>query len=250
MAPSKYLIRTLSKPTKVDESLWEKWYTEEHTPDAVNSGVGDRGAFFRAHNEFSLQTKTPLESGETKLHGAQLSHFNELPADKTFCAVYQTKFENYTESEEIKKTAKTSEMFGGKEFFPLAEWDVRVYELIQDYNPDNLPDTAPPFTLHVQNEPASDADYHDFYENEHLDLLHKVPGYRRSQRYKLVHNIMGAPEGTPRFLVIHEWDHLDALDGPELRAADSSPNVHRVFGTAKAVNVRGFRKVYDQGYEE
>jgi len=146
MAPSKYLIRALSKPIKVDESLWEKWYAEEHTPDAVNAGIGDRGAFFRAHNEFSLQTKTPSGSGETKLHGAQLSHFNELPGDKTFCAVYQTKFENYTETEEIKKTMTTSEMFGGKEFFPLAEWDVRVYELIQDYNPDNLPDCMLLFT--------------------------------------------------------------------------------------------------------
>lgn len=109
---------------------------------------------------------------------------------------------------------------------------------------------APPFTLHVQAEPADETDYHDFYETEHLDLLHKVPGYRRSQRYKLVRNIMGVPEGAPRFLVIHEFDHLDALDGPELRNADASPNVHRVFGNAKAMNVRGFRSVSSQGYEK
>ena len=140
MAPSKYLIRALSKPTKVDEALWEQWYTKEHTPEAVSGGIGDRGALFRAHNEFSLQTKTPLESSETKLHDAQLSHFNENPGDKTFCAVYQTKFEDYTKSEELKNVSPTSEMLGGKEFFPLADWDVRVYELIQDYNPDNLPD--------------------------------------------------------------------------------------------------------------
>ena len=101
--------------------------------------------------------------------------------------------------------------------------------------------------LHVQNEPADDQDYHDFYEKEHLDLLHKVPGYRRSQRYQLIDSPQ-APSDTPRFMVIHEWDHLDALDGPELRKADASPWVHRVFGNAKAVNVRGFKCVASKGY--
>jgi hypothetical protein len=109
---------------------------------------------------------------------------------------------------------------------------------------------APSFTLHVQCEPADAAEYNDFYENEHLDLLHKVPGYRRSQRYKLIKKLIGAPDDTPSFLVIHEFDHLDALDGPELRAADASPAVGKVFGAAKGMNVRGFRKVCDMGYSD
>jgi hypothetical protein len=100
----------------------------------------------------------------------------------------------------------------------------------------------------VQNEPADDQDYHDFYEKEHLDMLHKVPGYRRSQRYQLINSLPETPADTPRFFVIHEWDHLDALDGPELREADASPNTHRVFGSAKAVNVRGFKCVSSKGY--
>jgi hypothetical protein len=102
--------------------------------------------------------------------------------------------------------------------------------------------------LHVQNEPADEQDYHDFYEKEHLDLLHKVPGYRRSQRYQLISSLPEQPLDTPRFMVIHEWDHLDALDGPELRAADASPWVHKVFGNAKRVNVRGFKCVSSKGY--
>ena len=102
----------------------------------------------------------------------------------------------------------------------------------------------------MQNEPADDADYHKFYEEEHLDLLHKVPGYRRSQRYELVHVIKSDLKDIPRFLVVHEFEHLDALDGPELRHADSSPWVHKVFGNAKAVNVRGFKCVYSQGYTD
>ena len=102
----------------------------------------------------------------------------------------------------------------------------------------------------MQNEPADDHDYHKFYEEEHLGLLHKVPGYRRSQRYELINVLQSDLKDVPRFMVIHEFEHLDALDGPELKHADASPNTHRVFGTAKAVNVRGFKSVYSQGYTD
>jgi hypothetical protein len=41
-------------------------------------------------------------------------------------------------------------------------------------------------------------------------------------------------------MAVHEWNHLDALDGPELREADASVNTRRVFGSALKINIRGF----------
>jgi hypothetical protein len=106
----------------------------------------------------------------------------------------------------------------------------------------------PPYTLHVQCEPADDDEFHKFYEEEHLDLLRKVPGYRRAQRYELVNHMMGELKPVPRFLVIHEFTSLDALNGPELKAANSTPAVAKVFGNAKAANVRGFKCMSGMGY--
>jgi hypothetical protein len=85
-------------------------------------------------------------------------------------------------------------------------------------------------------------DYNTFYTGEHLGMLSRVPGYRRSQRYELLTgNTEAAALGAvPRFMAVHEWDHLDALDGPELREADASVNTRRVFGSALMVNIRGF----------
>ena len=71
-------------------------------------------------------------------------------------------------------------------------------------------------------------------------MLSRVPGYRRSQRYEFVTGHTKALLGAPRFMAIHEWDHLNALDGPELREADASVNTRRVFGTALKINIRGF----------
>lgn len=139
MTPSPYLLRVLSKPTKVDEQTWLEWYTKEHVNDVVDTGTTTRGALYRAYNDFALQTKTTSGGGETKLHNAQLSHFDELPDDKTFCAVYQTDFEQPFLTENIKNVRQNSELMPeGGPYMPCADWDSRVYKLIQNYDPDNL----------------------------------------------------------------------------------------------------------------
>lgn len=104
-----------------------------------------------------------------------------------------------------------------------------------------------PFILNVQVEPADDEDYNEFYREEHLHMLSKVPGYRRSQRYELVSSTNVHRSKIPRFMAVHEFEHLNSLDGPELREADASPNTHRVFGNAKMVNIRGFKLVQTFG---
>ena len=142
MSPSPYLLRVLSKPTQVDESTWQKWYIEEHIPEVVNAGLATRGALLRANNDFALKTKTPPKSGDSKLHNVQLSHFDELPADKTFCAVYQTDLEKPMDSDKLNAVSTTGKLLDGKEHMSCAEWDIRVYKLIQDYDPDNLGDGA------------------------------------------------------------------------------------------------------------
>jgi hypothetical protein len=99
------------------------------------------------------------------------------------------------------------------------------------------------FILNVQVDPADADDYNTFYHEEHLQMLNRVPGYRRSQRYELVKGHDASSANAPQFMAVHEFDHLDALDGPELREADASPNTHRVFGNAKRVNIRGFKSL-------
>ena len=93
--------------------------------------------------------------------------------------------------------------------------------------------------------PKDEDDYNDWYKNEHLGMLHKVPGYRRSQRYKLGKDDFAGrtPKDCPKYLVVHEWDHLQALDGPELREADASPNTIRILKNNRIVDVRGFKLV-------
>jgi hypothetical protein len=105
-----------------------------------------------------------------------------------------------------------------------------------------------PYVLNVQVEPVDDDDYHTFYREEHLVMLSRVPGYRRSQRFELLERKANPPAKVPRFMAVHEFDNLDSTDGSELREADASPNTIRVFGNAKMINIRGFKLVKGFGF--
>lgn len=132
MTPSPYILRVLSKPTKVSEETWSQWYADEHVPDTVKAGVATRGAFFKAHNDFPLKVKTPTKADSQsmkELNGAELKHFEEWADEMVDLAVYQTPFEDYTKGEEIKNIPQTVEAWGGERFMDKAEWDVRVYKV-------------------------------------------------------------------------------------------------------------------------
>ncbi len=65
--------------------------------------------------------------------------------------------------------------------------------------------------------PGQDADFHDWYDTEHIPSRLVIPGFTAASRYEAV-------EGTPRWLVIYELDDLAALDRPEYRRLKSEPS--------------------------
>ncbi|KIW77578.1 hypothetical protein Z517_10024 [Fonsecaea pedrosoi CBS 271.37] len=239
-----YLFRVLSEPSGLDRQSWEKWYCSENIPSLVKAKAVTRAALYEAFDDYPLATKTPIQVGQTTLHDVKVTHTDiEPPTEKTFLAMCQVEDPASAREEHSKRIAQTSEVLAGKPPKSCATWDSRIYKLIQDFDPKGLGHTPAPYILNVQMEPADDDDYNTFYRDEHLYMLSRVPGYRRSQRYQLVSSDDVNLSAVPRFMAVHEFESLDALDGPELREADASPNTHRVIGNAKGVSVRGFKFV-------
>jgi hypothetical protein len=136
---SPYLLRVISKPTKVDSETWTKWYLDEHVPDLINSGTAIRAGFYHAFNDFDLSTKTPAQPKPTMLGDQQLKHTDlEAPSERKFLAMYQTDFEDPFATENMKKVRLQSDMLPGRDVMPSAEFDVRVYKLIENYDPQGL----------------------------------------------------------------------------------------------------------------
>ena len=70
------------------------------------------------------------------------------------------------------------------------------------------------------------------YREEHLELRSKLPGYRRSLRYKLskiqtpLTKGLG-PEEVQPYLAIHEVDHVSAFGSKEAVEANTTPWTRR-----------------------
>lgn len=93
--------------------------------------------------------------------------------------------------------------------------------------------------LFSQMEPPAgwEADFHDWYETEHIPQRMAVPGFHSAWRYE-------ALEGEPRFLACYFLDDMGALERPVYARLKSDPGER----TARMLaNVRGFtRYICDQ----
>ncbi|KAK3675481.1 hypothetical protein LTR78_004564 [Recurvomyces mirabilis] len=74
-------------------------------------------------------------------------------------------------------------------------------------------------------------DFNKWYEEEHIDMLSKVPGWLRSRRFKTeVGGLMGMPPaGQVEYLAVHDYEAKNGLGGPEHEAARTTAWRDRVF---------------------
>jgi hypothetical protein len=97
-------------------------------------------------------------------------------------------------------------------------------------------------------DPVDEADFDRWYREEHLDMLHKLPGYRRSARYIIGPRTALAEGEPPKYLAIHEMDGLAGLDSKEGEAANSTPWTVKTIKESKTFNVRAWELIYSQGF--
>jgi hypothetical protein len=93
---------------------------------------------------------------------------------------------------------------------------------------------AAPVVVSVALSTHDEAGLDAWYREEHLPLLHAMPGWRRTRRYRLA-------EGRgPGLLALHEIDHVGLFDEPAYRAATGTPWRARVMREVTARERRVF----------
>ncbi|KAJ9503579.1 hypothetical protein H2202_000718 [Exophiala xenobiotica] len=232
---SQHLLFVNSRPqpgSGVDDDLWTKWYIEEHLPDLVNSKTSPRAAFYRETHDFALATKEPHP--------------------RKFLALYQTDFEEPLKSKNfVDGVRHSSDMWPqGKGDTEIGDFDGRNYKMIQEYDPNKIGDSAPPFLLTVEMEPTgqNEGDFEDWYRQEHLELLSKLPGYRRSLRYVIGPKTPLTQGEPPKYLAIHEVDNPQAFDGKEAEAANTTKWTVKHINEAKTFTPRMWQRVTAEGF--
>ncbi|KAI1791179.1 hypothetical protein LXA43DRAFT_889517 [Ganoderma leucocontextum] len=136
--------------------------------------------------------------------------------------------------------------------------DRRTYDL---FEPDIVPaaegydERAPgPYfiTLQASVRPELEDDLNRWYREEHIPLLAKVPGWRRSRRYVLRDGGLASGTGAeelrakrrpPKYLAVHEWESPESYETAEFKHATSTPWRMRLFEGAEVWDRRLFRAI-------
>ncbi|KAL9109780.1 MAG: hypothetical protein Q9227_005649 [Pyrenula ochraceoflavens] len=120
--------------------------------------------------------------------------------------------------------------------------DRRIYSLISSRGSVSSP---PPVVLvvvlKVKHEDVSEIDR--WYEEEHIELLSKIPGWLRSRRFRLNWS-EDLEEGITELLAVHDFDRENGLHGPEHQHARTTPWRDQIFTKVRSTD----RRIFDLGY--
>ncbi|KAJ6554947.1 hypothetical protein DFH09DRAFT_1248501 [Mycena vulgaris] len=122
----------------------------------------------------------------------------------------------------------------------------RTYTLLRTtVHPETSPEALPgKYVLVVSFEiaPENEDDFNKWYDEEHMDLVARVPGWKRGRRYKLVDSKQSgqADELVSKYLIVHELDNGDFEPTAEFKYPTSTDWAKRVIGSAIRLEVRKF----------
>jgi len=118
----------------------------------------------------------------------------------------------------------------------LAPLDRRVYKRFGgcwhshdgDESPGGTPVKRPVFPkiwvlVSMTPKPDMEAEFHQWYAEEHIEMLSQVPGWIRSRRFELVEQSGTGDQRPPKFLAVHEYDDEGCLKSGQWNAAISTP---------------------------
>ncbi|KAH9848163.1 hypothetical protein C2E23DRAFT_889400 [Lenzites betulinus] len=155
-------------------------------------------------------------------------------ARPTFCAIYDLSSPAVITAPPYADLAHTRSARETALIARLALLDRRTYTLREPVYPPAAGDAYDPrrpgpyaSVVEVDVKPEGEAEFNRWYEEEHIPLLAKVPGWVRSRRFEL--ESAGATgseakpgDAPPKYLAIHEWENPTAFETAEFKAAVST----------------------------
>lgn len=178
------LLYVHAEPGPVPEPEFHDWYDNEHAPARLTVPGIRSGYRYRALDELRPTWLAWYELDIEALDGEQYGVIS-------------------------RRSAREEDVIAR-----LDVLDRRVYRLIDDRGE---PAGTPPVVLSVAMSTTDEAALDSWYTDEHIPMLHAVPGWRRTRRYRRV-------EGAgPDLLAFHELADVGVFDTEAYQAARNTP---------------------------
>ncbi|SPO21473.1 uncharacterized protein UTRI_00955_B [Ustilago trichophora] len=247
------LVVFMEPGSSVTLEEFHEWYDTEHVPLRIQRFPSFRSAARYAVTETTL---SPGESTDSVKVGPRSSWaaFYTISDNSVFSDV------SYTSLRE-ERSKREAELFTR-----LAIVDRRIYALEYDSDADDrigpkerkriglnvqLASDTPKYVVTNSVDVVQDMqeEYARWFEEEHVVMLAKVPGWRRSRRFRLIDNGVngkdaksGDAEGVPKIMGMHEYDNDTPEQTPEFQAATTTAWRSQIVGENNCNVIRRERK--------
>ena len=201
------------------------WYDTKHAPSRAACPGVHSVSRFRA------------ETDSSKQHAEAFRKDGTSPTPWSWLAMYELESEEALATEAYKKAREADGDDESRMFDFLSR---RIYRLFSDKKRVDYSTfiaasggrTRDLTMVSLEPDPGSDLsveEYHKWYEEEHVPMLAKCPGWLRTSRWELVdardpRKWDVEQTGFAKFLTLHEWVDADVLyASPEVKDATTTP---------------------------
>ncbi|KAH7112825.1 alpha/beta hydrolase-like protein [Dendryphion nanum] len=234
--PGVLLVTMAPNPT-LPLSKFHDWYNNEHGPGRLRLPFCKNGFRYRA-NDHAQGTYSPENPEWMAIY--DIEDMDWLTKD-----VYTRLRQAPVQSQRERDTMAQIKV--DRRFWDLAgEWKCDSFPVLEDVSREGEGNVMVSvlLTLHPDDNSKNETELKNWYEQEHVPLLQKVPGWRRTRRF--VTSYLDLEAGRAKqFLALHEYAPENGLAGAEFKAATSTKWNNEMYENVISSKTR---RVYDLYY--
>lgn len=228
------LYVTMQPKPSLSASQFHDWYNNEHGPLRLRLPFFPNGFRYRATDADSDSPYSASKHEWVALYDINNSaEFVKPP----YTALREDTVKTEREKETMAQISVDRRMF---DF--LREWKAADYKNLDDIDAEGKGNML--VTVCFKIKPGTEEKLNKWYNEEHIDMLSKVPGWRRSRRF-VTSSVLNPSDEEKEYLALHEYAPENGMGGPEFKAATSSDFAKDVYATVVSGRVR---RVYEWYY--
>ncbi|UPX10567.1 uncharacterized protein EKO05_0001219 [Ascochyta rabiei] len=231
------LYVTMQPKEGLPDAQFHDWYQNEHGPNRLRLPFCNNGFRYRATDLEKQQGSKEKPEWMAIYDFDELEWLTKEPYQRLRSAPVQTQRERDT-MKQIFVDRKSYDLLG--------EWTGSDFKDLQKVENEGEKNVMIAISFKLQDGEGKEEELKKWYEEEHVPLLQKVPGWRRTRRFETSYLDLQANKSLQKeFLALHEYAPQNGLGGPEFQRATTTEWCGKIY---KDIVKDRKRRTYDLYY--
>ncbi|CAO2653864.1 Nn.00g105970.m01.CDS01 [Neocucurbitaria sp. VM-36] len=231
------LYVTMQPKEGLSDAQFHDWYQNEHGPNRLRLPFCSNGFRYRA---------TDLENQPGSKDKPEWMAIYDFDALEWLTREPYTKLRSAPVQSQRERDTMKQIFVDRRSYDLLKEWKGDDFKDLQKVENEGEKNVMIAVSFVLQDGEGKEEELRKWYEEEHVGLLQKVPGWRRTRRFVTSYLDLESGHKTEKeYLALHEYAPQNGLGGPEFKKAITTEWCDKIY---KDVVKGRKRRVYDLYY--